>query len=459
MKVLKMRLLVVFILLVLFWLMSVWSLKAQGPFSSTATKETSTKIIELVNHLELFTEDIFIQGSYAYIGEDTKLTILDISNPVSPTVVGQTAPLPNAVRDIYVLNNYAYVATGYSGLRIIDVSAPTNPIEVGSYEDEWDGVYGVVATDSYAYILLKESDNLFQTINISSPITPTHVSSFITSTSPYLTGQDMAIADDYLYISRQGVKLEGSLVVVNVVDSANPLAVSVSAPPGSPQGVAVIGDYAYVAFGRSYFTEQGGLQILDISDPTTPVEVGLYERDWSAFEMVVASDYAYIIGRYGLRLVDISDPTNPIEASFYNKEWGWKVKDYNLAVIGDYVYIAAGDEGLLILRYSEAGSPISVTISGPSTSVVQTSYRYSATVSPATASLPVSYTWAPTPNTGQGTAVVTYTWPTWWGPGPENIEKIISVMATNVDGTAIDTHTVTICIRNCYQAYLPLILK
>ena len=35
---------------------------------------------------------VMVLGSYAYIGEGPKLTILDISNPANPTPVGRSAP-------------------------------------------------------------------------------------------------------------------------------------------------------------------------------------------------------------------------------------------------------------------------------------------------------------------------------------------------------------------------------
>jgi hypothetical protein len=72
-----------------------------------------------------------VQGSYAYIGEGSGLTILDISNPASPTTVGRTSPMPGILEDVAVSGDYAYVADGDGGLRVVDVSDPANPVEVG----------------------------------------------------------------------------------------------------------------------------------------------------------------------------------------------------------------------------------------------------------------------------------------------------------------------------------------
>ena len=80
-----------------------------------------------------------------------------------------------------------------------------------------------------------------------------------------------------------------------------------------------------------------------------------------------------------------------------------------------------------------------VTISGPTTGAINTSYTFSTTVSPVTATTPINYTWTPAPESGQGTATATYSWPTAGN-------KIITVTAENVSGTVSDTHSININI-------------
>ena len=80
---------------------------------------------------------VAVQGDHAYIGEGPRLTILDMSNPATPAVVGKTDLIPGIVRGVAVVGNYAYVADeGYGsrlvggddyGLRVVDVSDPAHP--------------------------------------------------------------------------------------------------------------------------------------------------------------------------------------------------------------------------------------------------------------------------------------------------------------------------------------------
>jgi len=56
-----------------------------------------------------------------------------------------------------------------------------------------------------------------------------------------------------------------------------------------------------------------GLRVLDVSNPVTPVEVGVYPTLDLAADVSVAGDYAYVVEAGGrLNVVDISNPSAPI---------------------------------------------------------------------------------------------------------------------------------------------------
>ena len=65
--------------------------------------------------------------------------------------------------------------------------------------------------------------------------------------------------------------------------------------PGHAYAVAVAGSYAYVADGFD-----GGLRVVDVSDPGAPVEVGHLGDLSIALGVAVAGDFAYVAERsYG----------------------------------------------------------------------------------------------------------------------------------------------------------------
>jgi len=252
-------------------------------FGEAADNALGGQNVEFVGHIGGTTNAVFVQGNYAYIGVGPRLTILDISNPASPTVVGKTAPMPGIVQDIYLSGNYAYVAAGSSGLRVIDVSAPTSPNEVGFFETPGDAL-GVAVVDNYAYVA--DYDGGLRVIDVSAPTSPTEVGFFETPADAY----GVAVVDNYAYVAAS----HGGLRVIDVSAPTSPPCVGFFDTPGSARGVAVVGNYAYVA------DSDGGLLILQFTggeptptvtptatQPPTSVELVGFEKSTSASSRLV----------------------------------------------------------------------------------------------------------------------------------------------------------------------------
>ncbi len=118
-----------------------------------------------------------------------------------------------------------------------------------------------------------------------------------------------------------------------------------------------------------------------------------------------------------------------------------------------YNWDAAGSKTITVTAQNATGGPVSdshvitisvpvvpvdsVTISGPTSGVVNTTYTFAATVSPANASTPITYTWTPAPLSGQGMANAAYSW------GADG-SYTITVTAENGSGQATDTHVIVI---------------
>ncbi len=70
---------------------------------------------------------VTIRGTYAFVATDTGLTVVDISNPVLPTIVAEVE-LAAAGRSVVLQGSTAYVAIGSGGFQLVDVADPRNPI-------------------------------------------------------------------------------------------------------------------------------------------------------------------------------------------------------------------------------------------------------------------------------------------------------------------------------------------
>jgi hypothetical protein len=117
--------------------------------------------------------------------------------------------------------------------------------------------------------------------------------------------------------------------------------------PGWAFGVAISGDYAYVAC-------LGAVHAIDISDPATPALAGTCDTPGGAHRVAISGDYAYIADGYsGLQVIDISNPTSPTLAGTCD------TPDYvqNVAISGDYAYVADGYSGLQVIDISNPTSP------------------------------------------------------------------------------------------------------
>jgi len=160
--------------------------------------------------------------------------------------------------------------------------------------------------------------------------------------------QHIALAGDYAYVADY---LSG-LQVIDISDPTSPTIAGSYDTQDYATFTALAGDYAYVTDWTS------GLQVIDISDPTSPTLAGSYDTPGSAIGVALAGDYAYVADDLsGLQVIDISDPTSPSLAGSYDTP----SHAYSVTIAGDYAYVADGSSGLQVLDISDPTNP---TIAG-----------------------------------------------------------------------------------------------
>jgi len=94
-----------------------------------------------------------------------------------------------------------------------------------------------------------------------------------------------------------------------------------------------------------------GLLIFDVSNPTTPQQIGHCDTDGYAYGVYVSGDYAYVADVNSLVIIDITNPTNPQQVGHYDTD-GWAEGVY---VSGNCAYVA--DNGLVIIDISNPENP------------------------------------------------------------------------------------------------------
>jgi len=273
---------------------------------------------------------LYVSGSYVYLAENVNgLQIVDISDPAAPALKGRyDVPPFHAAFDVQVIDTLAYIADYYDFL-ILNVSDPDTIKFVGNY-DTPGLAYGIYVIDSLAYLADYDSLLIF---DVSNPIAPTRIG----ACSMPRSAVHIFVRDTLAYLaclSPWGYE-DGRLYIVNVSDPTAPFIVNSCHTPGDPWGVYVLGDYAYVAAADWY----------SMSRDTKPqlLRVNKHNPVFSTFSGISPAD---IEG--GLRIVNISNPNDPVLAASYDTPGD----PHGVFTEGDLVYIGDWDyDGLVILRH------------------------------------------------------------------------------------------------------------
>ena len=226
--------------------------------------------------------------------------------------------------------------------------------------------FGATVQGNYAYV--GEGRN-FVVLNVSSPSSPSKVGQV---TLPGLV-RGIALLPpsyQYAYVANE----EGG---IQVVDISNPLSPALRGSFTTTNytwidGITIYGGRAYAA------SENDGLQIFDLSTPTMPTLLSSTNVGGGEAVLVKASSqgvFAYISTGGSLYVVDVSNPLSPIARGHASMGSGGV---YSIAISGNYVFGAAlWDYAIHAVDVSNPDSPVD---SMPSAGGYGTCFPYSLAV-------------------------------------------------------------------------------
>jgi parallel beta-helix repeat protein len=253
--------------------------------------------------------DVAIDGHLALLAAAADgLLIADISNPAQPAEV-VSWDTPGYAYAVAAAGATIYVADGWEGLRTVEISNPNMPTEVASYDtDGW--AIDTVAVDTKAYA--------------ADVVTGLHIidgsGGACLSSLPSLSGnqkglwqvRSLALNRGFLYIASPSTGLQ----IMDVSDPQKPTQVGLYSPLNFAGSVAVSGSYAYVA---GTYAHSHPLRVVDLSDVAHPGEVSGDEVTENATGVEVQNNCAYALDfgvNQGLGIADISTPSEPLALSF-----------------------------------------------------------------------------------------------------------------------------------------------
>ncbi|MEZ4367518.1 MAG: hypothetical protein R2939_14765 [Kofleriaceae bacterium] len=271
--------------------------------------------------------DVDVKGELAYVAVDDALRIYDLSAPDAMPLLGVAALGDRVgVNDVEVLvtegGTYAYVAAYET--QIVDVTDPTAPVVLGSIDvsgrDPYAHTVQIGTRDDVPYLYLGGQADI-PVYALTTPTSPSYVAS-VPLTMPGT--HDLTVEGTTLHVNNEYY----GFVTLDATDLAAPVELA-RASGGYYDHASAVG----VAGGRRLIIEGGeGLEpdgtgtrmrIFD-GDPASAsyrAELGQYatRAHTGIHNMILRDGFAYVAYyQDGLRIVDLADPTAPVEVAHFN---------------------------------------------------------------------------------------------------------------------------------------------
>lgn len=295
-----------------------------------------------------------IQRCAAASGGPSGLAIWDVTDPSNPRELSffSTGRGPRGVHEFVVGRGgsrwYAYLAVpnselgdGRGDLRVVDVTDPTQPVEVANWGARRDAGLGVGTGRQCAPDCRGSVPQAFlHSVNLSSD-----------GRTAYLSYWDLGV------------------ILLDVSEPSAPRWIGRFEEPRAAEGnthsvsIAHGGKLMLVA-DETFGPPWGRLRLVDIQDPSYPIQVGTFETANSA-AATPGGQYAYSIHNPltddrdpnraylawyadGLRLLDVSDAAAPVEIGVWMPPRGGEI--WNVFQMGDLLLLGDINGGVHVLR-------------------------------------------------------------------------------------------------------------
>jgi len=206
------------------------------------------------------------------------------------------------VVDVEANETYAILCGGF-GAKVNNVSDPLNPVSVGSAGPRCQhAAFGPVTADGQVFYAMHHGDSWVSTPSLTVYLIrgQGQIDTVASLSEPGILYEGGAWRDGYLYVAAHddGVR-------VYQTDSAGaPSFVTEFSGGGNAWKLALAGDHAFLA------DNLRGLVVVDVSDPSQPVELQTYATTGSPRDVDARDGRVYVaLGGGGLDVFDASIPT------------------------------------------------------------------------------------------------------------------------------------------------------
>ncbi|MDO8626082.1 MAG: FG-GAP-like repeat-containing protein [Candidatus Magasanikbacteria bacterium] len=203
-----------------------------------------------------------------------------------------------------------------------ELSAPTDIKVVGNYA--YVAVYGASA---------------FEVLDVKDPAKPEHVATIRhgQNGAELVQAITLDVEGNYAYVAGfQGGAGKGSLEIIDISDPTTPK--HAAALKNGDQGAALNGPYSIDVDGNfAYVASAGGLtvQIIDVSDKQKPTPKGVIKNVGGGTSVIFASNTIYLGTANGIEIFDVTDKNAPVKKPTIVGTGA----AYNMALFGNYLYV------------------------------------------------------------------------------------------------------------------------
>lgn len=274
---------------------------------------------------------------YALVGALGGMAIIDATTDSdNPTLVAYVTGVSSGWKDIKTWKNYSYlVSEGGGGLEIVDLTDPTSPVLVQNHTTDFTNAHNLyIDENGFAYVVGANAANGGMIIyDLADPENPVKTGEWAIN---YI--HDVFVRNNIAWASLIG---SGELAVIDVTAKTNP--------------ATIIRWFEGSATHQSWLTDDGNyllateertgghLKIWDVRDLNNITLISEYE---SKHNMIIHNVYVRGVFAYlsyyaeGLKVIDISDPTSPAEVGDFDTTPESEVA--SVGVWGVFPYTSSG---------------------------------------------------------------------------------------------------------------------
>jgi hypothetical protein len=349
--------------------------RGERVFSATGTqfglKDETARGLELVGEVGpstgvgIFGLNLVVDGNYAYVVGLGGFDVVDVSDPAAPTAVAHIDGRLNDVRVVHGATSTVAFASSEGGddrTWIIDITDPAHPAFV-SVIDEYSHSVQLRTVGATSELYLATYSEEVPRYDVTNPLSPVRTGAAFLPGETISGVHDLTLYEDMIYANNT----EAGLVAVSVgAGLASPVELGrLHSAYSHYSWAGTVGGRELVFHGDEGMTATSDLgaflRILDgdRSSPTYMQEIGRYQsrREVGIHNFEVHGTRAYIAYyQNGVRVVDLADPTNPVEVAHYNT-WdpvlafgGAFEGAVGIRKVGDLIYVADDLRGLIVLR-------------------------------------------------------------------------------------------------------------